>query len=230
MVSGCHRQHADPLIKQSPHKVQSRDTLAMTENSFQVRGNVAIRPPAPVPGALWIPLRNRRGAVLAYTLIDEEDAHLAKLRWHATSGYAHRWEWHRGRQVGVFLHRVILKVPDEFECDHINRNRLDNRRANLRWATRSQNSRNVKRKEPKKYKGVQFLESANRWRALITFEGVAYRLGAFATPEAAAFAYDFAAIALHGEFAATNFRLSKATVHRASEFGSFLIAHNTRAV
>jgi len=60
----------------------------------------------------------------------------------------------------------------------------------------------------------------------VTFEGTQYPLGLFATPEEAAFAYDFAAVALHGEFAASNFQLSEATKRRTVGFGSFLTAHH----
>jgi hypothetical protein len=216
-----------PLVDHRTSGPQRGDTLAVNHLNRHP-AQIGLDPPNPVRGAVWIPLRNRRGAVVAYTLIDEENVHLAALRWHVASGYAHRWERHAGRQLNVFLHRVILGVPPELECDHINHDRLDNRRSNLRFATRSQNARNVKGRDPQKYKGVYLVESANRWRGLITFDGKTYPLGLFATPEAAAFAYDFAAAALHGEFAATNFQLSEATRRRAVEFGSFLVAHNTR--
>ena len=217
------------------------DSLLMEHQAATVRNNVAVthrgvklpaarglRPPAPIPGAIWIPLRNRRGIAVAYALVDEDNAHLAALRWHrATGGYAHRFEEHEGRRVGVFLHRVVLGGPSELECDHINRDRLDNRRANLRPATRSQNSRNQMRREPRKYKGVQIVRSTNRWQALITFDRKQYPLGLFTSPEAAAFAYDFAALALHGEFAATNFKHSPAIRVYAAELGAFLVSHRS---
>lgn len=188
-------------------------------------------PPGVVPGALRIPLRNRDGEIVAYTLIDEEDADLARLTWHLkVDGYAARWErrGYDGRRRGriVRLHRVIMGAPPEVEVDHINRNRLDNRRSNLRFATSAENARNCKRnkRNTSGYKGVRFNSLAQRWGASVVFEGNAYWLGLFNTPEAAAFAYDLAASALHGEFAATNFRLAEATKERASEFREFLLS------
>jgi len=190
-------------------------------------------PPVPVPGALWIPLRNCRGEVIAYALIDEQDRHLARLTWHLRlDGYAARWEKQQNRhnRIGrgriLRLHRVILGAPPGVEVDHINRNRLDNRRSNLRFATDGENARNCKRntRNTSGYKGVRFDRFAHRWGAAVVFEGKTYWVGLFDTPEEAAFAYDFAATALHGEFAATNFHLSEATKNRAPEFRAFLMS------
>jgi len=194
---------------------------------------VPLSPPAPIAGALWIPLRNYRGKVVAYTLIDEQDAYLARLTWHLKSdGYAARFRTrrnhHNGSGRGKFLrlHRVILDAPPGVEVDHINRNRLDNRRSNLRLATDGENARNCKRntRNTSGYKGVHFDDRVRRWGASVVLDGRAYWMGLFDTPEQAAFAYDFAATALHGEFAATNFQLSKATKTCALEFRAFLMA------
>jgi len=187
--------------------------------------------PDPVPGALWIPLRNR-GEIVAYTLIDEQDAQLARLTWRlAVSGYAARrekWQNHpdgRGRARIVLLHRVILGAPPGVEVDHINRHRLDNRRSNLRFATDGEQARNCSRnkRNTSGYKGVCFESATRRWKAAVAFEGRSHHVGLFHTPQAAAFAYDFAATALHGEFAATNFQLSEASKEAALEFRAFLL-------
>jgi len=189
-------------------------------------------PPVPLPGVLWIPLRNRYDEVVAHTLIDEEDADLARLTWHLKSdGYAAHREKRQhppngaGRGRNVRMHRVILGAPPGAEVDHINRNRLDNRRSNLRLATRGENARNCKRNTSNTsgYKGVGFNHLAGRWAASVVFEGRTFWVGLFGTPQEAAFAYDFAATALHGEFAATNFQLSEATRERALEFRAFLL-------
>jgi hypothetical protein len=186
----------------------------------------ALSKPDPVPGALWIPLRNRHSKVTACALIDREDAELAAVTWHRNNeGYAVRCKWQNGHVATVYLHRVILGAPPGVEVDHVNRDRLDNRRCNLRLATRSQNARNSKRnkRNTSGFKGVRFDGRAAGWRAGVGFEGKLYPLGLFDTPEEAAFAYDFAATALHGEFAATNFELSDSTRDRAIEFGVFLL-------
>lgn len=169
----------------------------------------SLPPPDPVFGALWIPLRNRSGTVVAYTLIDEQDGDLARFTWHLNlSGYASGWAKRRSRGSGTdlnrtrLMHRVILGVPPGVEVDHINQRSIRNTSG---------------------YKGIQFDRVSQRWSATVTCLGKAYGVGQFNTPEAAAFAYDFAATALHGEFAATNFRLAEATKECAREFRVFLV-------
>ncbi len=184
--------------------------------------SLRLSPPDSVPGALWIPLGARNGSACAYTLVDEDNADLGRQAWHLQGGrYAVRWD--HGRLV--LMHRVILGAPPGLEVDHINRNGLDNRRANLRLATRSENTRNSKRskRNTSGYRGVSFDSFAERWLAIVRFERKTYRLGSYHTAEEAAIAYDFAASALHGEFASTNFRLSGATKDCLNEFRAFLL-------
>ena len=93
----------------------------------------------------------------------------------------------------------------ENEIDHINGDRADNRAANLRPATRSENQRNTKIGSSNRsgYKGVSFCGQTGRWRASIKYDGVARNLGRFLTKEEAAEAYKKAAVAAFGEFART---------------------------
>ena len=95
--------------------------------------------------------------------------------------------------------------------DHINRNRLDNRRANLRLCTYAQSARNVSkqashngRKCSSKYKGVTLRKKSGLWMARIDKDYEQYHLGYFENEEDAARAYNEAAIELHGEFASLN--------------------------
>ena len=100
-----------------------------------------------------IPLRARDGSVRAYALIDRADAALADKRWSLTRpaaglGYAVRrvWDPVSKAHAAEHLHRVIvgLEPGDPRVVDHINRDRLDNRRANLRVVTRGENAQNAK--------------------------------------------------------------------------------------
>lgn len=112
-------------------------------------------------------------------------------------------------QVGIgpvlFLaHRIVWKMThgtEPPELDHINNNPSDNRPANLREASRSENTINRRRKAGKTLpKGVH-LTNCGRFTAQIRTQGVVQRLGNFTTPEAAHDAYRAAATAQHGEFA-----------------------------
>jgi hypothetical protein len=91
----------------------------------------------------------------------------------------------------------------ENEIDHINRVRSDNRFANLRAATTSENRRNTKgipsRRIHSRFKGVS--RERGRWVAKISTDGKTVRLGLFDTEEDAAGAYRLAAERHHGEFA-----------------------------
>lgn len=108
----------------------------------------------------------------------------------------------------IYMHRVLLRVEGVHNhVDHIDGNGLNNRRSNLRVASRSQNLCN--RPKPSSntsgFKGVWYYKARNRWLAEIRHNGVKHRLGYFTDRIEAAKAYDRAARELHGEFAVLNF-------------------------
>ena len=82
------------------------------------------------------------------------------------------------------------------EVDHINGNRLDNRIANLREATRSQNEFAAK-----KGKGIRWEPKRKKWLARIGVNWKQINLGRYATREEALAAYKKAAKEAFGEFA-----------------------------
>lgn len=87
--------------------------------------------------------------------------------------------------------------------DHINGQRDDNRIANLRAATRSQNLANSKpnRGDKAAPKGVRFIARNGKWSARIQKDGHSTFLGYFKTQEEAAEAYARAAQEKFGSFA-----------------------------
>jgi hypothetical protein len=117
-----------------------------------------------------------------------------------------------------YLHRFLMKPPDGMTVNHINGNRLDDRRCNLRICTKMESSRNRKAVTPglgrkrrgrwSKFKGVCYLrgkENVSRWRAQIHVGGRVFYGGHHRTAEEAARAYDRLAIQYFGEFARLNF-------------------------
>lgn len=92
--------------------------------------------------------------------------------------------------------------PDRL-VDHINGNRQDNRIANLRLATTSENlcNRGKPRNNTSGFKGVSWNTKFQIWQATIKFNGRNKNLGRFASREKAAEAYSKAALQYHGDFA-----------------------------
>lgn len=147
-------------------------------------------------------------------LIDDEDADAVLAhRWCARiadgRAYAMRRDGRRddGRVRYVYLHRFLMGEPEEVTIDHVNRNSLDNRRANLRVATERENGANkLKRGVRSRYKGVWPSRTGCKWVAVITSApGKRRHLGTFETEEEAARAWDDAARVVYGYFATYNF-------------------------
>jgi hypothetical protein len=105
-----------------------------------------------------------------------------------------------------YLHRLIftwMTGQQPFNVDHANLDRSDNRWCNLRNATLSQNSSNVRPRSATGYKGVSLERGV--YRASIKHQGENIRLGRYSSAEDAAMAHDAAAKKYHGEFAFLNF-------------------------
>lgn len=105
----------------------------------------------------------------------------------------------------VALHRLILDVPIGTEVDHINLNGLDNRRANLRLCSSSQNKWNVGKRNNNTsgYTGVTWHSRARKWQAQYKSEGRDIYIGTFDTAEEAHDAYIAAVTPLRNQFART---------------------------
>ena len=120
-----------------------------------------------------------------------------------------------GSYMRIRMHQQILEPPAGFCVDHINHNGLDNRKANLRSATHSQNCCNRRKTSARtwsRYKGVSWRIHDKRWTAAIKINGQTRFLGRFRDEVAAAKAYDAAARKYHGQFAALNFENGKLCV------------------
>ena len=103
------------------------------------------------------------------------------------------------------VHHLILGKKDGHCVDHANRDPTDNRRSNLRFATRSESAQN--RKRMPSYlgiKGVYLGRIQGTYEAFIVANGERKWLGRYKSAVAAAEAYNKAAVALHGKFAAVN--------------------------
>lgn len=118
--------------------------------------------------------------------IDEGDHHfLVGRSWHITNtGYVAA----RISNKIVLLHRLLTGAPPDTVVDHINGDRLDNRRANLRVVSQGMNSQNQRLSGASSsgYRGVSWDRQRNKWIAQATLHGRHIFIGRFDTIEQAA--------------------------------------------
>ena len=135
---------------------------------------------------------------------------LNSFKWYECQGYAMRRIRVAGVKTSISMHRFILGLEhgDSRQGDHINHNGLDNREANLRVCSRTENMRNRRANivGSSRFKGVSYIwcKSSGKWRASIKFGENPTILGDFSSEEEAAVAYDNAALQYFGDFACTN--------------------------
>lgn len=145
-----------------------------------------------------------------FALVDDDMyAFLSRWNWYCgPSGYAVRGTRASGKYQNIFLHRVVAHlifgdIPEGYEVDHRDSDRLNCTTSNLRLATRLENSFN-KRKAigfTSTYKGVYWKKSLGKWAAKIQRQ----HLGYFVNEIEAALAWDAVAKETYGEFAKLNF-------------------------
>ena len=162
----------------------------------------SIAAPSPVAGAVFIPLwgaaiAGARGApqdrvVVAWATIDADmEQAFSCFRWHMTdTGYAARWSGSRGARYRVRMHRLVLGLDreDPRQVDHVDRDKLHNRRQNLRAVERdSQNKQNVPgRPGSSRHRGVSWDSERGKWLAQAKAKGVGRFVKRFDSEEQAA--------------------------------------------
>lgn len=147
---------------------------------------------------VWLVNRRkvRAGSIAGRTWTSRRDGHqYREIRIAGRDYLAHRLAW------------LLTYGQWPSECiDHVNGDGLDNRLANLREATNSQNQCNKRHQRHNAIglKGVSFDRLTKKWRARIMVHGRDKHLGRFPTAELAHAAYCAAAADMHGEFARTS--------------------------
>jgi len=145
------------------------------------------------------------------TTIDAEDYPKVELyRWCSDGGgYARAsvWDTTTKKQTGLYMHRLLLSPPATLHIDHIDNDQSNNRRSNLRLATRQQNQGNSKKQTDcsSEFKGVHWNKPSRKWQAKIYQNGRQKYLGLYINEAEAARAYNTAATEHFGEYAKLNF-------------------------
>ena len=145
-----------------------------------------------------------------YTLVDSDLYWLAdEHKWTLDSGKRYAVTgtfYHDGkRKTLTYLHRVVMGLDSEGLVDHISRDRLDNRRNNLRLVDNRVNQINTDlRGGTSQYRGVIWDKRRGKWRARIKNYGTNIVLGYYDVEADAARAYNEAAIKHFGEYAKLN--------------------------
>lgn len=149
-----------------------------------------------------------------FVLVDDEDyEYLIQWKWYCNNcGYALRYQKRKqmhktSKYKSIFMHRIIIGVKEGELTDHRNRDRLDNRRKNLRKANKSTNGMNrpaTSTKKYTKYKGIYWRKERGYWEVRIGLKGRVMYLGKYDTEKEAAEVYNKAALKYHKEFASLN--------------------------
>ena len=123
-------------------------------------------------------------------VIDAIDVPLVSpYRWHRGAGGYAQASTRDGSDRKVWMHRVILGIADQsaavIQGDHIDGDRLNNRRSNLRAVTPAQNAQNAVRPNRRQWRGVTQDKRTGRWKAMVTVNRKIISGGWFSTPEEA---------------------------------------------
>lgn len=142
-----------------------------------------------------------------YSLVDDEDYDfIMQRKWYFRNGYAARGEYVEEKRNNrtVFMHREVMKSITSI--DHIDGDKLNNQKSNLRVANKSQNAANMVKKQKctSRFKGVVWHKKAKKWmsRIVVNYKGI--YLGIYNSEIEAAEAYNDAALKHFGEFARLN--------------------------
>jgi hypothetical protein len=129
-----------------------------------------------------------------FALVDDADYEwLNQWKWQCgNNGYASRRDWLEGRRKGknILMHILINSTPQGMDTDHINHNKLDNQRKNLRSLTHQQNAFNIKviKNTKSRHKGISWNKETKKWMAHITLNYKFIFLGRFSELRDAIFA------------------------------------------
>lgn len=122
-----------------------------------------------------------------FALVDDEDFEwLNQWKWHYPGHYARRRNYigtRNGKRIfkDIYLHRLIARTPYGLETDHINGDKLDNRKSNLRIVSSSQNHINIgiRSNNTSGVTGIYFDKARKKWAVEISFNNKKVHIGRY---------------------------------------------------
>lgn len=187
-AKGYCERHYDQ-IKRYGKIINASNRTVFTPNPFVIEGNIC-----------RIVLFNKHGEQTGVVIIDTEDVNKCKKHKWFLSKRGYPTSRINGKLI--CLHKYIFSAEN---IDHIDRDRFNNRKSNLRECSYSQNIMNqTSRGGTGRYKGVWFDKKNNKWAAAIRYNNERKSLGRFHDEKEAALAYNRAAKKHHKEFACLN--------------------------
>jgi len=139
-----------------------------------------------------IELKNSKNIIVGNVFVDNDDKEVFNHSWYLNnSGYAIT-RINKNKQI--LMHRMVFGDKNNLDIDHINRNKLDNRKENLRFVNRSQNMMNTDAK------GYYWCKNKKKWAAYIHINYKSIALGRYKTEEQAKKAREIAEIKYFGNF------------------------------
>lgn len=150
---------------------------------------------------LYVTGHTKKGEAFIFD-VDDLDI-VSKFSWYISKrGYVVTTINHRA----MTMHKILLGNTNGFDVDHISRDRLDNRKSNLRLCSHQENAFNQKKRKTNTsgYIGVSFLKAARKFEAYVHFNGKKHHFGLHETAFDAAIARDNGASKLFGKYANLN--------------------------
>jgi len=161
------------------------------KNKIIIKNNVAL-----------IECYTLKGEVSEYLMIDKEDIDLIKdYKWFVRKQGYKGYGTSDTKGKRVYLHNVIMNPPEDKVVDHINRDKTDNRKENLRIVTQSENNKNVGICKKNKSGVIGVGKSHKRWYAELMCDRKRVLRVCFKTKEEAIKARLQAEVKYYGEFA-----------------------------
>lgn len=182
-VEGCACRTANNIVEWcSRHYMQMRKYGKILEETIMDKNVIEIK-----DGYAEIILKNKKLKEIGRTLIDIEDVEKVKnIKWHLiqTGGYVCG---NNKNGKDFLLHRYVMNAKEGELIDHINGDKLNNRKSNLRPVNKSQNAMNSKIpiNNTSGVKGVYWDKRSNKWESAIHINGKKKSLGYFKDKEEA---------------------------------------------